>query len=81
MNEQLDSHHSIGFQSRRILNAREAAEFLGISKNTLYRMEKEGYIIPFRTPGGHRRYEVRMLETYLENSRRNSSSSTRNTGD
>jgi excisionase family DNA binding protein len=81
MNEQLDSHHSIGFQSRRILNAREAAEFLGISKNTLYRMEKEGYIIPFRTPGGHRRYEVKMLETYLENSRRKSPSSNRNSGD
>lgn len=55
---------------RRLLNAREAAEYLGISKNTLYRMEKDGHLVPFRTPGGHRRYKVDMLESYLENSRK-----------
>lgn len=57
---------------KQMLNAREAAAYLGVSKNTLYRMEKDGYLIPFRTPGGHRRYKVEMLEDYLENSKKKS---------
>jgi excisionase family DNA binding protein len=54
---------------RRLLTAREAAEYLGISLNTLYRMERMGILLPFRTPGGHRRYLHNMLDEYLENSR------------
>ena len=54
---------------RTILNSREAAEYLGISLNTLYRIEKQGDLQPFRTPGGHRRYDVRMLNEYLEGTR------------
>jgi DNA-binding transcriptional MerR regulator len=42
---------------------------LGVSLNTLNRIEKRGLILPFRTPGGHRRYDVRMLDDYLEASR------------
>jgi predicted site-specific integrase-resolvase len=52
-----------------LLNAREAIEYLGISLSTLSRIEKQGLIVPFRTPGGHRRYDVEMLEQYLESSR------------
>ena len=54
---------------RTILNSREAAEYLGISLNTLYRIEKQGDMQPFRTPGGHRRYDLRMLDEYLEGTR------------
>jgi hypothetical protein len=32
-------------------------------------MEIEGSLIPFRTPGGHRRYSLKMLNEYLEESR------------
>jgi excisionase family DNA binding protein len=53
----------------RLLTAREASAYLGISLNTLNRIEKRGLILPFRTPGGHRRYDVRMLDDYLEASR------------
>ena len=53
----------------RLLRAREAAEYLGVSVLTLYRMEKIGALLPYRTPGRHRRYSVEMLEEYLENSR------------
>ena len=53
----------------RLLTAREAASYLGISLNTLSRVEKRGLIRPFRTPGGHRRYDARMLDEYLEASR------------
>jgi excisionase family DNA binding protein len=54
---------------RPILNSRQAADYLGISINTLYRIEKKGGLQPFRTPGGHRRYDLKMLDDYLEGSR------------
>ncbi|HET7010661.1 MAG TPA: helix-turn-helix domain-containing protein [Anaerolineales bacterium] len=54
----------------RLLTAREAIGYLGISLNTLNRIEKRGLIRPFRTPGGHRRYDEKMLDEYLESSRR-----------
>ncbi|HMK08353.1 MAG TPA: helix-turn-helix domain-containing protein [Anaerolineales bacterium] len=55
--------------SARLLTAREASAYLGVSLNTLNRIEKRGLILPFRTPGGHRRYDVQMLDDYLESSR------------
>ena len=55
--------------SNQLLNARQAAEYLGISLSTLGRVEREGNLIPFRTPGGHRRYRINMLDEYLELSR------------
>jgi DNA-binding transcriptional MerR regulator len=35
----------------------------------LNRIEKEGRLLPFRTPGGHRRYDRAMLDEYLESTR------------
>ena len=55
---------------QRLLLAREAANYLGISLSTLNRIEKRGLLVPFRTPGGHRRYAQRMLDEYLEATRR-----------
>ncbi len=55
--------------SNQLLNARQAAEYLGISLSTLGRIERDGNLIPFRTPGGHRRYRTNMLDEYLELSR------------
>ena len=52
-----------------LLRAREAAEYLSVSLATLYRIEREGKLAPFRTPGGHRRYSLAMLNEYLERSR------------
>jgi len=54
----------------RLLTAREAAEYLHISLLTLAKVERTGQLVPFRTPGGHRRYSLQMLNEYLENSRR-----------
>ena len=56
-------------RERRLLRAKEAAQYLGISVLTLRRMEKNGVLSPYRTLGGHRRYSIEMLEEYLENSR------------
>jgi excisionase family DNA binding protein len=52
-----------------ILTAKEAAEYLRVSLYTLRKMESGGGLVPFRTPGGHRRYSLRMLDEYLEKSR------------
>lgn len=57
-----------------LLTAREAAKYLRISLFTLGKIEKQGGLVPFRTPGGHRRYSLAMLNEYLERSRRQSSS-------
>lgn len=51
---------------RVILTAREAAEYLRISLFTLSKMEKLGMLSPARTPGGHRRYTLEMLNAYLD---------------
>lgn len=55
-----------------ILTAKEAAEYLRVSLYTLQKMEREGDLMPFRTPGGHRKYSLRMLDEYLEKSRMSS---------
>ena len=53
-----------------LMTAREAAKYLRVSQFTLDKMEREGGLVPYRTPGGHRRYSLRMLNQYLNNSRR-----------
>lgn len=52
-----------------LLTAKEAAAFLHVSLNTLWRMERRSLITPYRTPGGHRRYSLDMLRSYLERTR------------
>jgi len=53
----------------RLYTAKEAAAYLRISLFTLRKIEQQGMIVPFRTPGGHRRYSLGMLNEYLESSR------------
>jgi excisionase family DNA binding protein len=57
-------------QRGSLLTARETVEYLSISLSTLNRMERQGLLVPFRTPGGHRRYDKAMLDDYLETTRR-----------
>jgi excisionase family DNA binding protein len=54
---------------KRVLTAKESADYLRISTFTLRKIERQGLIIPYRTPGGHRRYSLDMLNDYLEHSR------------
>ena len=51
-----------------LITTNEAAKLLGVSASTIYRMEKNGLIKPFRTPGGQRRFSRTALEDYLERS-------------
>jgi excisionase family DNA binding protein len=60
----------VSIEQGRLLKAREAAAYLSVSLVTLRRMEKQGVLSPYRTPGGHRRYSHEMLDDYLEGSRR-----------
>ena len=53
-----------------LLTAREAAAYLRVSLFTLNRIERQGRVRPFRTPGGHRRYSLGMLNDYLQHSRK-----------
>jgi excisionase family DNA binding protein len=55
-----------------LLKARDAARYLNVSLATLDRIEKNRKLTPFRTPGGHRRYSLAMLNEYLEGSRQRS---------
>ncbi len=56
-------------EGKKLLTAKEAAEYLRISLFTLRKIEQQGLILPYRTPGGHRRYSLQMLNEYLEASR------------
>jgi excisionase family DNA binding protein len=56
-------------EAKRVLTAKESADYLRISTFTLRKIEREGLIVPYRTPGGHRRYSLEMLNEYLEASR------------
>ena len=56
-------------ERQMLLKAKEAAVYLRISLFTLNRIERFGMLMPFRTPGGHRRYSFEMLNQYLEDNR------------
>jgi excisionase family DNA binding protein len=58
-------------ETLKLLTAREAASYLRVSLSTLYRMEQVGQLTPLRTPGGHRRYTVPMLNACLAPALRN----------
>lgn len=51
-----------------IITTQRAAEILGVSVSSIYRMEKNGILHPIRTPGGQRRFELEELRNYKKNS-------------
>ena len=63
-------------RDRRKFQARagQAAEYLGVSAVTLRKMEKGEDLAPHRTPRGHRRYSLEMLEQFIESNRRSNAS-------
>lgn len=52
-----------------LLSTKNAAEYLGVSTSTIYRMTDKGILKPSKTPGGHRRYSTLDLNSYKEDSR------------
>lgn len=55
--------------SDNIVGTKQAAEILGVSISTVYRMVEQGILQPSKTPGGQRRFPVSQLEEYKEKSR------------
>lgn len=55
--------------SKDIVGTKQAAEILGVSISTIYRMVNQGILQPSKTPGGQRRFPVNQLEEYKEKSR------------
>lgn len=56
-------------ESKGLLSTKEAAHHLGVSTSTIYRMVGRGTLIPSKTPGGQRRFSIKMLDDYLEKSK------------
>ena len=52
-----------------VMTAKEAARYLRVSMFTLSKIESESGLVRYRTPGGYRRYSLRMLDRYLNHSR------------
>lgn len=52
-----------------LLTASETAKYLQVSRFTLNKIVAEGDLLPFRTPGGHRRFSLEMLDEYLQGTR------------
>src|SRR6476619_6311406 len=46
----------------------QAAKVLGVAQSTIRKWSDQGRVPAFYTPGGHRRYRRRDLETFLERS-------------
>lgn len=55
--------------SENILSTKKAAEFLGVSISTIYRMVEQGTFIPTKTPGGQRRFDIVQLQEFKESSK------------
>jgi len=49
----------------KLISIIEASELLGVDNKTLRRLDKEGRLVPIRTLGGHRRYNVDDIDVLL----------------
>jgi len=55
--------------NQRWLTLSEASQLLGVHQTTLREWENAGRISSFRTPGGHRRFDIRDLQAFLQQRR------------
>lgn len=46
----------------------QAAKYLGVAQSTIRKWSDQGRVPAFYTPGGHRRYQRRDLDTFLDRS-------------
>lgn len=56
-------------KNNELVNTKQAAEILGVSTSTVYRMVNRGTLVPFKTPGGQRRFTISALEAFKEDSK------------
>lgn len=53
-------------KAKSLLTTKEAAQYIGVSVATIYRMEGKGMIVSSKTPDGQRRFSKDVLEKYLK---------------
>ena len=51
------------------MGTKQAAQILGVSISTIYRMIEQNILMPTKTPGGQRRFEVAQLQAFKESSK------------
>lgn len=56
-------------KKNELLTTKQAANHIGVSISTLYRMINKGILVPNKTPGGQRRFSIEMLDAFLESSK------------
>ncbi len=56
-------------EDQAVYTTKEAANYLGVSLSTIYRMEKRGLLSPTKTSRGQRRYSQKDLEECLRKSK------------
>ncbi|MBM3210442.1 helix-turn-helix domain-containing protein [Candidatus Saccharibacteria bacterium] len=66
MEETLETKKS---QNNHPVSTKKAADFLGVSISTVYRMVETGALEPSKTPGGQRRFDMDTLENFKEASK------------
>jgi excisionase family DNA binding protein len=54
-----------GSSNNDLLRPREVAGLFGVRSATIARWAREGKLMPFRTPGGHRRYSLQDIRRLL----------------
>ena len=54
--------------NKEFLTTKQAAEALGVSLSTVYRMVDNGILTPSKTQGGHRRFDRLQIEDFLNKS-------------
>lgn len=48
----------------KLLSIKQTAEYLNVSQDTLRKWDKANKLKPLKTPGGHRRYPIDMLDSF-----------------
>ena len=46
----------------------QAAKYLGVAQSTIRKWSDQGRLVMFKTPGGHRRFRRRDLDSFLDRS-------------
>ncbi len=64
--------------SKRLLTQKQAREYLNISRSTILRWESEGILNPIKTSGGHRRYKIEELDSWIGKETSNTNNNSRN---
>lgn len=54
---------------QNLVTTKKAADILGVSTSTVYRMVEQGLLAPIKTPGGQRRFSIDELEAFKESSK------------